>query len=878
MKGKKLLLGMLPLSAAMILAACGEDHPVTSSQTPDSSVITTPSSEINPPAPVSSEEHRESVTHRGGLNKTLAEGAITRDYDERFDKMVEDFSGESLKGVTDATRHNSFLREVVDSNLDNFQNSPDAAIFKMASGTYDGDKTLLGSSIVHLSMRVTEGKLPLKDLIFAIRPSDDNSGHVYEMNLAEVANEEGEKNPELTNEFQDISIDVGNSIEDANTVFPGTTLKVLESAVGFHLYVKKDVEVSAVIEIEKVSSSKGDTETVFDTFDRPNLSKSNMVYWGPTDNPNSVFVRKGISIGKNKKYTTPTLTEEERKSHVVFSVLGDMSESKVSLTFDDAANTVKTLPFAELKAQEDKAVVNAIDGAYTNLAIDLSKFAGPEGTHVKTISLENSGDKELQLSNVFMTSFQLPDLVKKYPSINTKGAVTFDNFNREYAKMPSGDAGYKESVKDERNISAGINGMTSWSNADKISMTGGTLNLPATEGYDEVSIDSSHTLPGAQYIVFSIKADADADLNGFRFAMGGKTIWFNAALAMEGVKTYKDPTYETPYTAEDGFKWYVVDLKQHDINSTGSLEIYYTGAKDIKLDSVFLANGFGAVHGRTGDLDPAIQNEAELDLANYFYVGGVGPSVNARYGAVTMKGDGTATLAGFRASYNDDDAKWLKDSAIDVYTANGRKVTKDEVIPETYTTYYVDLESASYAKTGTGWFKAHVGGGFTGKIHIKEIFMASEGYAKDLGNKEIVSNGGYVGEVINEALPFDGNILLLHVTGDAETTLKDWRFTLESNGKIDAEVWPNGNPGLLKVMWGDPFDFENTAIGDGLDLIIDLTVLPKEKQATAGKLLKYHIGAGCGANGKKIQIDTKLVAKETPTNMALADYSQLWAK
>lgn len=636
--------------------------------------------------------------------------------------------------------------------------------------------------------------------------------------------------------------------------------------------------MSAVIEMEKVSTKKGDTETVFDTFDRPNLSKSDMVYWGPTDNPNSVFVRKGLLIGKDKKYTTPTLTEEQRKSHVVFSVLGDMSQSKVSVAYDDAENTTKTLPFAELKAQEDKAVVNAIDGAYTNLAIDLSKFAGPEGANVKTITLENAGDNELQLSNVFMTSFEMPDLVKKYPTFNTKTAVTFDNFNREYAKMPSGADGYTASTTDERNVSAGINGMTSWSNADNISMTGGTLNLPATEGYNEVSIDSSHVLPGAQYIVFSIKADDDADLNSFRFAMGGKTVWFNAALAMEGVKTYKDPVYETPYTTEDGFKWYVVDLKQHEINSTGSIEIYYTGAKDIKLDSVFLANGFSAVHGRKGDLDLANLNEAELDLAGYHYIGGVGPSVNARYGAVTMKGDGTATLATFRASYNDDDAKWIKDSAIDVYTEDGRKVTKDEVIPDTYATYYVDLESVSYAKTGTGWFKAHIGGeGATGKINIKEIFMASQGYAKDLGSKEIVSNGSYVGEVVSESLPFDASMMILHVTGDEGTTLKDWRFTLEKDGKVD-EAWPSGNPGLLKVMWGDAFDFENTAIGSGLDLIVDLSALPKEKQSTAGKLLKYHIGGGVGANGKKIQIETKLVAKETPSNMALADYSQLWTK
>ncbi len=875
MKGKKMLLGMLPLSAAMILAACNPDAPATSSNSNGSD--SSSNSETISPSSTGSESKGEAVTHRAGLNKTLAENAITRDYDERFDKNIEDFSGESLNGTSDATKHASFLREVVDSDLDGFPNSPDAGIFKMASGTFDGDKTLLGSSIIHLSMRVTEGKLPLNDLILGIRPSDDNSSHVYEINLAEAVNEDGEANPELTNEFQDISIDVGNCVDDANTTFPETTLKVLESAVGFHLYVKKDVEVSAVIEIAKVSTKKGDTETVFDTFDRPNLSKSDMVYWGPTDNPNAVFVRKGLALGKNEKYVTPTLAEDERMSHIVFSVLGDMSESKVTVSYDDSESSTKTLPFNELKVQGDKTVVNSVDGIYANLAIDLSKFDGPEGANIKTVALENDGENELQLSNVFMTSFEEPILDKKYPTFNAKTAVTFDNFNREYPKMPSGAEGYTASTTDERNISAGINGMTSWSNSESISMTGGSLNLPATDGYDEVSIDSSHLLEGAQYIVFSIKADDDADLGSFRFKMGGKEIWFNAALAMEGVKTYKDETFETPYVTADGFKWYVVDLTQHDAKATGSIEIYYTGTSDIKLDSIFFANGFSAVKGREGDLDDAVKDEAELNLADYHYVGSVGPSFNARYGAVTMKGDGTATLEGFRASYNDDDAKWLKNSAIDVYTEDGRKVEKSEIIPETYTTYYVDLLSANYPKSGHGYFKAHIGDGFEGKIQIKEIFMASEGYVKELGKIEMTSNGSYVGETACESLPFDANLLLIHVTGDEGTTLKDWRLTVEKDGNIQ-EAWPSSYPGLLKTMWGNNFDYDNTEIGSGLDLIVDFGILPKEKQLVAGALLKYHIGGGVGENGKKIQITTQLVAEDTPTNMALSDYNQLWTK
>lgn len=119
MKSKKIIWAFLPLSAAMILASCGTNEPTPepSSETPTTSEVG--ASELPPSSETESHEG-EIITHRQGLNKTLAEGAVTRAFDQRFDVSVEDFSGDSLNGTSSAEIHKGFLREVVDSNLDSF--------------------------------------------------------------------------------------------------------------------------------------------------------------------------------------------------------------------------------------------------------------------------------------------------------------------------------------------------------------------------------------------------------------------------------------------------------------------------------------------------------------------------------------------------------------------------------------------------------------------------------------------------------------------------------------------------------------------------------------------------------------------------------------
>lgn len=881
MKSKKAVWVMLPLSAAMLLASCGPEQP-----TPSSSEINPTTSEVNPasedkgsadtptPTPSSEPDSHESIDHRNGLVKELAEGALTRSFDQRFDQSVEDFTGESLSGASDATIHKGILREVVDSNLESFQNSPNAAIFKMASAGTVGDPTLLGQGSLHFKMRLAEGKLPLSDIVLGIRPSDDNSDHVYPIVLSEALNADSEANPELSGEFQDISVSIGSSIEDEATVFPGTELAVLTNAVGFHLYVKADAEVSAVIEIEEVSFRKGDAVTVIDDFSRSEIAGNPNVYWGPTDCADAVLIRRGLSLAKGQKYTTAALSEDAAgKTHVVFSALGDLSGTKVTVKYDDSAETTDTKAFADL------GIANAVNGAYANLAIDLSKFSAPEGAKPKTITLENAGDGEVQISNVFMTSFEVPDLNKAYPSINATTAVTFDNFERNFASLGSD---YGASNSDPRNTGAGIYHFLSYSHGDKISTSDGALHLPGTEegndgDYDNVNIGSSHVLNGAKYIVFSIKGEEGFDLSGFRFKMSdsGKEVSFGTALAMEGVKTYNDETYQTPYEDENGFKWYVIDLALNGIAAGDTMLMYYTGVKNIDIDSIFYANDFFAYQEKN-----ETQGDAEKDLGDYVYLGGIAAE-GADYFTATLKGDGTATLDTFRPKFNNQ-SLWIKDDAVNVYDASGRKVGKDEVIPETETTYYFDIRTG-FPQEGDDWCHLEAGKYDAsekdcGKVTLVALGTAKKGVKVDAnGAKEVTWADETDATAYQYVSGWDASIdakkMVLHVEGDGTNNLSLFRIQQMRAGAEVKLVWANAGT-LLKKLDGSAFDPNTVIDSEGVDLVIDLAGAGFDVKA--GDVIHFHINRT--AVGSLNFGAAKAIAEVAPASMAVGQYVQTWAK
>lgn len=638
----------------------------------ESSSGTSSTSEETSSSESSSEESSSSVDpieHREDFVKNIASDAITRDYDERFDVIVEDFSSaSSIAGTTTGHTSSAFMRSVIDNQLDSFPGDAGSALYKAAAGTYESMN--FGSNGIGFSIRVAEGEIALEDLVLELR--GDDAYQTYAINLAEALNSDAEANPELTDEYQDIVVNPGQTIEDSDTVYLNTdgtesTVKVLDKIVGFHLRAVTGKEISAIIEINEVFTYSGATRVTLDNFNREDLNKVPDAWWGGNDSGCSILVRKGVTLAAGQNYETPVLSEEQAgKTHIAMALLGTSEGATLEITSADS--TVTSVAWADLKVQTEYAVPSLVNGAFYNFTIDLSSY-----DDVSKVKLVAQG--EIHIAKVFMTSFEEPSLTLEYPHLDTENAVIFDNFNRTISSLGTD---WEASAALEANIQAGINGFVSYNHGDEIFTDGDALNFPAghtDSDYSQVTIGSSRWLTGARYVAFAIDA-GEADLSNFRFSFGSsETIWFNSAYAAEGVKTYNDDVVTNPYTTSDGYTWYVVDLQYHNISmdSNAVINMYYSGEYAFKVGAIFLAN----------EADPLIESvvapvSVTADTSAYYYVGGI-DGFDADYLTIEVQGDGIATLDSLRIEYAGQ-MLWMKDNALDA-KINGESLAVGEVIP-----------------------------------------------------------------------------------------------------------------------------------------------------------------------------------------------------
>ncbi|MCH4228792.1 MAG: hypothetical protein LKF75_03740 [Bacilli bacterium] len=777
MKKRIFVMAATTLLALAGLAAC-EPADQSSTPGPDSTPTTSDNTTSNPttsdePTSNDSNSQPEVITHRNEWTKSVPEGAITRDYDKRFDEEVEDFSTATLAGSSTVNVHNGFLRSVVDSNLDSFSKDAGSAIYKVAAGTFEAMN--LGTNGIGFRMRVKEGKLSLSNLVLELR--GDDAFKTYPIQLSAAKDGDGEALPELTSEYQDFIINPGQTIEDADTVYTNTdgtasSTKVLDKIVGFHLRAN-DEEVSAVLDIDEVFTYTGTTRTTLDDFNREELNKIPGAWWGGNDSGASILVRKGLSLAGGASYTTADLdATEAAESHIVMSLLGDSSGATVTVKYTD--DSTVSHPWSELKAKTSNSVVSTIDGAYINLAIDVSVFG--EKT-IKNVSIANSGTNPLEVSNVFVTSFEEPSLDLSFPRLDTENSVTFDNFNRTINSLGTD---WDASAALSANVDAGINGFVSYNHGADIKTDGSDLLLPAAPSpdYDEVTIGSQHTMAGAQYIVFAIKGEEGYDASEFRFQIGSQsTLYLNQAHAAEGVKTINGDV-ENPYLGVDGYDWYVVDLNYEKMTAGDLINMYYTGDKAIKVGSIFYANQASSkIEGASNDVSA---NCTDINLADYHYVGGLDNFASAYYG-IDIKGDGTATFDSLRVEYNGA-TKWIKDGEVVGKLSDGTALSKEMVIPTSETTLWIDVKASGYS-VASGTAHLHVGGGFTGVISVSKLHAADNGYKETYTGGAVVTipaAGGYTygfGIVTTNAV----DRLYFTLSGDGTENLK--YFRLEYNSK-----------------------------------------------------------------------------------------------
>lgn len=795
---KSLLFVSISLVALLGITSCNNNSNDSSSTSPVSSSTTVTSSTTNPSSTTTPASSSSSTTPSGFEDDTpkpteenLPEGTVVRDYNPAFDTMVDDFSGETSTGTlsdTGATYQSKpYLKVALHSKWDEGTTSdsermvpttPDRAIYKMATGTYD----LVSMDAIGFRVRLAKGSTPiaLSNLIFGCRGAD--TVQVYPINLANAVDADSSPLEEIGYEYKDLMISVKNSVDDnvmyANPDGTASSLQVTSTMLGFHLYATGDFKGD--IEIEEVFAIKGSTRTVIDNFNRATVGNGlENAYWAGstgTIEGRRAVINEGGSYKVSKADATPA-------ANVALSVKGDstgLTVTPVKANGDEGT----AVAWSELKDSEGKALPTILKNTYASYVVDIEK----SGLGSDVVGVKLSSTTEVSVNKVFLTD--LVDVVAQdYPAIERTGV--FDNFNRTQNSFTSD---WDASATDPIVVNAGLNGCVSYNGAELISIGNGALKLGATDDYINFVECSKTGVEGAKYLVFRMKTEGTLD--NFRIMVDNMSqpVYFNDWYAAPGTLS-KD----TPYVdSTSGYSLYVIDLEESGLGSMkDQITFFYTGTADLFIDEVFYANDMS----RETEVVSAKLNEADLvadfSTGDYVYVGNcyVGDSDIV---AVTLKGDGETTLEAIRFELGGKQA-WFKDGIVDVH---GDLIDYTTALPTEDVTYYIPLRANGLEK-GDGTLHIHAGAynGIKGSLTITAL--GTYNYVPNTKvvmaeNKE-VSNNAY-----NYICGNDGHIagpkyLTMVVTGDLSTMriedaagnewwAKDGKIILADGSVLDAST------------------------------------------------------------------------------------------
>ena len=778
MKNKSLLL--LLATSMLVLAGCGGKKGG------------------NPPSP-----EPEEITHQSPFVSTIAEPSATREFDERFDAMAEDFSGSTLNGQTTGSLNSSFLRVLVDSEDANEPKSPDASIYKVGTGFFDIDKF----DGIGFKMRMVGNKaLKLSNLVLGLRGGDGYN--VYPVNLEDALDPDGDALPALSDQFQEFIVSPQLSIEDANTVYTNVTdgtqseLKVLDEILGIHLYALNE-ECSAVLEIQEVFLVKAGEKTVVDSFDRAIIKKTDDTCWWRDST--GFIVRKGVTLNSNQTYTAPV--PNKAFENVVLTVMGDTTGASLIV----GNNTVN---WASLKDSENAAVSNAVNGGFYSLVINgansnLDAFNG---------GFTLTSAKELTVSEVFYTDMEVPEAVVEYPTFDVNSLFMFDNFNREQSGF-NGD--YDAAIADEKTLAAGLSYQLSYNNGDKVAVNGEALVFDATElgasDYINYKACNDNLVGDHDYMIMALKAEDGATLNDFRFNIGNGVTYINQMYSAEGLAVATLGQADYPYIRA-GYTWLVIDLAVSKMarGAEPFIDYYYSGTGKLYVDFVAFANA------EAGDTkDTLYVEKTYAEGAGYDYAGYVWSPATSRY--IKLVAETTGTIDSIR--FEGATTQWFHDGNI--------KDAEGNAIPATAGTgtYVIDLVASGIKAEGTDQGIHVHGDGTNGAISIEVYSIDLVPQYSDVKTvDEAVANlsgYAYVGGMDN----YGASYLVLNIKSeDAGVDLRSLR--LES-GEVTAWV----KDGAVKDAEGNVIDRATEVTSTGITLVVDLAA-----SNLVGSAIHIHAG------------------------------------
>ena len=547
--------GCTPKQSTTQAPSTGGTHS-SSSVTPSSpSTPSNPSSPSSPATPSSPSSPSVGITHLDPLQREIENPSKTRDYNSNYDELVEDFSTNG--NVTSA------LRVLVDSAPGrDFPDTPDGAIYKVAGQygieSYEG----IGFRI----RKVGEGTLDYSNLILALR--GDDAYNTYPISLSDAVNTDAEELPELSNEYQDIVIAPGLTIEDDTTEYESKSggssgVKVLDKILGFHLYATG--ECAQMIEIEEVFLMNAGEKYVIDNFNRTDVGKNDDLCWWRGSK--GFIVRKGVKLNDSKVTVSAEVGEYD---NIGLTVFGDTTGTTIAPITASGVGTA--IAWSNLKDADGNAVSNAVNGAYYSLTAHFENSGIPV---TDAIGFEISSTTEVYFSQVFLTNFKDKEAVTEYPKVDSENISMFDNFNRTQSGF-NGD--YDASSSNQTVLDAGLDYALSYNNGDKVSVANGHVTFDATNlgdgDYINFKEGNDGSYHGEKYLVLSVKLEEGATLDNFRFNVGNGVTYVNQMFSAAGLHVPMTHNENYSYNTADGFMWLVVDLAESNMVASNYIDFF----------------------------------------------------------------------------------------------------------------------------------------------------------------------------------------------------------------------------------------------------------------------------------------------------------------
>lgn len=684
------------LAASFALTSCGGGKnsstvPGSSdsgTSVPPSSSVTPPSTSVTPPSTTPDPDPGSDI-----VDAVLPSDTVLRAYDSKFDQMVDGMSGENAVGTVDsgaAYVSKQTLKVKVDADYKDFDypSDSDKSIYKYAKKADINSAHGIG-----FRMRLVSGSLPLSQLYLALR--GDDSFQVYPISLAAAYDANGDAVKELTSEFQDIVICPAQSIEDENAVYlqkDGTPsqVKVLEKAIGFHLYAGEGSK--AEIEIEKVFIDKMGFEETLDTFGRENVTEADDNCWWRGSTGRIDVRHVAVTDGS---YQVPVTSNDYQK--LVLRVRGDVSGAAVATSKGDS---LKTVQWKDLKSQEGQTLPVEIPAfSYNNIVIDLALSGLDSGAD----SIKISSSTPLDIAGIFLTNLEVEEAVDTFPLLDTANAVIFDDFNRTQAQIVATD--YDKAAASVADYGLNFAITYNLDTQSTMSVHDGALvfdNVASKGSFAQYKSGSKRSGAGYDYMVMAVKGEGGATLEGLR--IGTETdapIWANQWVSAPGLSVPSLDAADYPYTTADGYKWLVVDLAKSGYQKVADiLDIYYSGSGILSIDSIFFADQY---------LGEATVNPASAtnpNLASYAYLGGLDAKAGSAYYSFEIQEiDADTSISSFRVAV-DSLELWIRDGALiapsgEPIPATGWK--KGDVV-------VIDLVRSGFDLTAANSIHLHSGG------------------------------------------------------------------------------------------------------------------------------------------------------------------------